>query len=354
MCGDKGRALATHCGRARALACALVSSLLCLSAAPAAGTELFEGRTITILAAGSAGGGYDSYARLLSRHLGRHLPGSPQTVVKMVPGAGGITLANRMFHSEPRDGTSIGIFPGSNAFMPLLSAGKFEYDPTKFGWLASLDKFVPIVLAWHTTPFHSYDDAKTRPMAIGASGFGSQSWGYPKFQNAFLGTKFNVISGFPGSAEITLAIERGELDGYSAWCWTCAKAQKPDWVSGKKIRVLLQLSFEGDPELDAMGVPTLEHVLKTDIQRQLAAVMFGSVLMSRPFMAPPDVPADRLNALRAGIRAAAADPAMQAEGRKLGIDVMYVSPEQIASVMERAYSTKPELLQQLQQALSNR
>jgi tripartite-type tricarboxylate transporter receptor subunit TctC len=331
---------------------ALLSVLmLYASSAASPGAEMFEGRTITILAAGSAGGGYDSYARLLARHLGRHLPGSPQTVVKMVPGAGGITLANRMYHAEPRDGTSIGIFPGSNAFMPLLSSAKFEYDPTKFGWLASLDKFVPIVLAWHTTPFHSYEDTKTRPMAIGASGFGSQSWGYPKFQNAFLGTKFNVISGFPGSADITLAIERGELDGYSAWCWTCAKAQKPDWISAKKIRVLLQLSFEGEPELDAMGVPTLDHVLKTDNRRQLAAVMFGSVLMSRPFMVPPGVPADRLNALRAAIKAVAADPVAQAEGRKMGIDVMYVSHDQIAAVMERAYSTKPELLQQLQQAL---
>lgn len=333
-------------------AVAIVSSWLLVCAASShASAEMFAGKTITIMAAGSAGGGYDTYARLLARHLGRHLPGSPQIVVRTVPGAGGIVLANRLYNVEPRDGTSIGIFPGTVGFMPLQSAAKFEYDPTRFGWLGSLEKFVPIVLAWHTTPFHAYEDAKARPMAIGASGVGSQSWGYPKFQNAFMGTKFNVIAGFPGSAEITLAIERGELDGYSAWCWACAKAQKPDWISGKKIRVLMQLSFEGDPELDAMGVPTLNHVLKTDLQRQLASVVFGAVVMSRPFVVPPDVPADRLAALRAGVRAAAADPAMREEGRKTGNDVAYIAPEQIAAVLQQAYSTKPELLQQLQQAL---
>lgn len=325
--------------------------LLCASASAVPGAEMFEGRTVTILVSGSPGGGYDAFGRLLARHLGKHLPGSPSVVVKNVPGAGGLALANRLYNTEPKDGTSIGIFQDSVAFAPLLSNAKFEFDPTRFGWLASLDKFVPIVLAWHTTPFHSYDDIKSRPMAVGASGVGSTSWSYPRFQNAFLGTKFNVIPGFPGSAEMTLAIERGELDGYSAWCWACAKAQKPDWVSGKKIRVLLQLSFEGDPELDAMGVPALAHVLKTDTQRQLGAIVFGGVALSRPFVTPPGLPADRLAALRAGLKAAAADPAMLADGHKTGNPVTYVAPEQIADVMQQAYSTKPELLEQLQQAL---
>lgn len=330
---------------------AAVVLLLCglASAAPAA--EMFEGRTITILVSGSPGGGYDAFGRLLARHLGRHLPGMPSVVVKNVPGAGGLALANRLYNVEPKDGTSIGIFQDSVAFAPLLSSAKFEFDPTRFGWLGSLDKFVPIVLAWHSTPFHVYDDIRHRPMAVGASGVGSTSWSYPKFQNAFLGTRFNVIPGFPGSAEMTLAIERGELDGYSAWCWACAKAQKPEWVSGKKIRVLLQLSFEGDAELGALGVPTLADVLRTETQRQLGAIVFGGVAMSRPFMTPPGLPVDRLAALRAGLRAAAADPAMLADGLKTGNPVSYVAPEQIASVMQRAYATKPELLQQLQQAL---
>ena len=330
---------------------AISSLLLCASALPSPGAEMFEGRTVTILSSGTPGGGYDAFGRMLARHLGRHLPGSPAVVVKNVPGAGGLALANRLYNTEPKDGTSIGIFQDAVAFTPLLSSAKFEYDPTKFGWLGSLDQFVPIVLAWHTTSFRSYDDLKVRPMAVGASGTGSQSWTYPKFQNAFVGTKFNVINGFPGSAEIMLAVERGELDGVSSWCWTCLKSQKPEWLSGKKVRLLLQLAFDGDRELDAQGVPTLKEILKTETQRQLGAIVFGGSALSRAFMTPPGLPAERLAALRAGVEAAAADPAMLADGHKTGNPVTYVSPEHIAEVMQRAYSTKPELLQQLRQAL---
>ena len=182
---------------------------------------------------------------------------------------------------------------------------------------------------------------------VGGGACDRKGWG----GKLFVGTKFNVINGFPGSAQIMLAVERGELDGVSSWCWTCLKSQKSDWVSGKKIRLLMQLAFDGDPELDALGVPTLKQILKTEAQRQLGALVFGGAPLSRPFVTPPGLSADRLAALRAGVRAAASDPAMLADGIKTGNPITYVSPEQIASVMTQAYSTKPELLQQLQQAL---
>ena len=313
--------------------------------------ELFEGKTVTILSAGTPGGGYDAYARLLARHLGRHLPGMPAVVVRNVPGAGGLTLANRLYNIEPKDGTTIGIFQDSNAFAPLLSNSKLEFDPLKFGWLASLDKFVPIVLAWHTKPFFSFDDVRKKEMSVGGSGIGSSSWINPIFLNAFVGTKFKVVNGYPGSAEITLAIERGELDGYSAWCWKCLKAQKPDWYAGRKARILLQLDFEGDTELNGIGVPTLSQVLETDTQRQLASIVFGGLPMSRPFAAPPGLPPEQLAALRAGVKAAANDAAMLADGRNTGNEVTYISPEEISVAMDKAYSTRPELVKELQDAL---
>jgi hypothetical protein len=313
--------------------------------------ELFEGKTVTILSAGTPGGGYDAYARLLSRHLGRHLPGTPAVVVRNVPGAGGLTLANRLYNIEPKDGTTIGIFQDSNAFAPLLSSSKLEFDPLKFGWLASLDKFVPIVLSWHTKPFFSFDDVRKKEMSVGGSGVGSSSWINPTFLNAFVGTKFKVVNGYPGSAEITLAIERGELDGYSAWCWKCMKAQKPDWYAGRKARILLQLDFEGDTELNGMGVPTLPQVLETDTQRQLASIVFGGLPMSRPFAAPPGLAPELLAALRAGVKAAANDDAMLADGRNTGNEVTYISPDEISVAMNRAYSTRPELVKELQDAL---
>jgi tripartite-type tricarboxylate transporter receptor subunit TctC len=325
--------------------------VLAVSGSSSVAAGMFEGKTITILTAGTPGGGYDSYARLLARHLGSHLPGTPAVIVKNVPGAGGLALASRLYNTEPKDGTTIGIFQDSIAFAPLLSRSKIQFDPTKFEWLGSLDKFVPIVLAWHTMPFRSFDDVMKTKMSVGASGTGSTSWVYPTFLNAFVGTKFAVVPGYPGSAEITLAIERGELDGYSAWCWKCLKTQKPEWYRDKKARILLQLDFEGDAELTGMGVPTLKQVLKTDLQKQLGAIVFGGLALSRPFTAPPGVPADRLAALRAGVQAAAEDPAMLADAKKTGAEVIYVSPTKIADVLHDAYSTSPELVKQLQAAL---
>jgi tripartite-type tricarboxylate transporter receptor subunit TctC len=327
---EKGRPIAIL--RAPILRAPILRALcLALSTAAASSSlaaEMFEGKTITILSAGTPGGGYDAYARLLARHLGRHLPGTPSVVVRNMPGAGGLALANRLYNIEPKDGTAIGIFQDSIAFAPLLGHAKLEFEPVRFGWLGSLDKFVPIVLAWHTKPFLSFDDIKKRPMSVGASGVGSSSWINPTFLNAFVGTKFNVVSGYPGSAQITLAIERGELDGYSAWCWKCLKAQKPDWYAGRKVRILLQLDFDGD-----------------------ASIVFGGLPMSRPFAAPPGLPPDRLAALRAGVKAAATDAAMVDDGRKTGNDVTYVSPDEITAAMDRAYSTRPELVQQLRDAL---
>jgi tripartite-type tricarboxylate transporter receptor subunit TctC len=349
-----GEGTATSAGSVLATALirvAAVAAFLCVSSLSGFAAEMFEGRTVTILTSGTPGGGYDAFARMLGRHLGRHLPGTPAVVVKNVPGAGGLALANRLYNTEPKDGTSIGIFQDAVAFTPLLGSARVDYDPIKFGWLGSLDRFVPIVLAWHTTSIHAYEDIKVRPMAVGASGVGSQSWTYPKFQNAFVGTKFNVINGFPGSAEVMLAVERGELDGVSSWCWTCLKSQKPDWVSGKKIRLLLQLAFEGDAELNALGIRTLTDILTTDEQRQLGAIMFGGSPLSRPFVTPPGVPADRLAVVRAAVKAAAADPQMIADGIKTGNPITYVAPEQIEAVLQQAYSTKPELVQKLRQAL---
>src|SRR4051812_2572454 len=342
--------------RTTAAAAALGLALLVMPVPASKGVaaEMFEGKTVTIMSAGTPGGGYDAYARLLARHLGRHLPGTPLVVVKNVPGAGGLSLANRLYNIEPKDGTAIGIFQDSNAFVPLLSSAKFEFDPLKFSWLASLDKFVPIVLSWHTKPFFSFDDLKKKEMSVGGSGVGSSSWVNPTFLNAFAGTKFKVVNGYPGSAEITLAIERGELDGYSAWCWKCLKSQKPDWYTGRKARILLQLDFEGDSELNGIGVPTLSQVLETDKQRQLASIVFGGLPMSRPFAAPPGLPPEILAVLRAGVKAAANDPAMVADGANTGIDVAYISPDQISAAMNKAYATPPALVKELQDALNGK
>jgi hypothetical protein len=314
----------------------------------------YKDRTITIYSAGTAGGGYDFYARLLARHLGRHLPGNPSVVVKNMPGAGGLVLANYLQSRALRDGTEFAALEHGTAFTPLLTHARVDFDPAKFGWLGSMEQFTPIAAVWHTMPIHSADDLLVTPMNVGGSGPGSTTSGYPNSLNAILGTKMKVISGYPGSAEINLAIERGELDGVASWCWTCLKGQKPHWVAEKKLRVVMQLAPVGDPELTKMKIPTVFERAKTDEQRQMLNIVFGSVALSRPFVAPPDLPAGRLALLRSGFEAAVKDPALIADATSKGFVVEFISPEFIEGIIRNAFAANPALIEKVRAAYSGK
>ena len=204
-----------------------------------------------------------------------------------MPGAGGVVLANYLQVRAARDGTEFAALEHGTAFTPLLTRAQVDFDPAKFGWLGSMEQFTPIAAVWHTVPVYSAYDLMTTPINVGTAGAGSTTSGYPHSLNAILGTKMKVIQGYPGSAEVNLAIERGELDGVASWCWTCLKGQKPHWVAEKKLRVVMQLAPVGDPELTAMNIPTVFDRAKTDEQRQMLNIVFGSVALSRPLSLRP-------------------------------------------------------------------
>jgi tripartite-type tricarboxylate transporter receptor subunit TctC len=322
---------------------------------PSAGAQesfSYRDRTITIYAAGSAGGGYDFYARLLARHLGAHLPGAPAIVVKDMPGAGGVLLANYLAGRASRDGTEIGALEHGTAFTSLLTRSHVDFDATKLGWLGSMDQFTPIVAVWHTVPVYSADDLTSHSVNVGSSGAGSTTSGYPRALNAILGTKMKVIGGYPGSAEINLAIERRELDGVASWCWTCAKAEKPDWIAKHDLRVVMQLAATGDPELTQMQIPTVFDRAKTNEQRRMLDIVFGSVAMSRPFAAPPGLPPERLALLRAGFAAAVNDPALVADAAAKGFSVKLVSGSSVDDIVTKAFATDPILIMKVRTVYS--
>lgn len=312
----------------------------------------FTGKTISILTSGSAGGGYDMYARLVSRHIGRFLPGAPATSVKNVVGAGGFAAATRLYAIEPKDGTSFGIFQDTVAFAPLLekSTTKLNYEPRKFSWLASLDSFVPTVISMTGSPFKTLEDLKQREMTVASTGAGSTSFFYPKFLNAYLGTKMRIIAGYPGTPEVALALERGEVEGYTAWCWSCIKAQRPEWYAERKINVMLQLSMDGDPELNSWGAPTLRDVLVTDEQKQAAAVLFGGLQLARPFVAPPNVPEPVLKVLRDAFAAMVMDPQFLEDAERGAMPILFNDHRKIERALETAYSATPEALARLREA----
>jgi tripartite-type tricarboxylate transporter receptor subunit TctC len=325
-----------------------------LTAASAQDTFSYKNRTITLYAAGSAGGGYDFYARLLARHMGRHLPGAPTVVVKNMPGAGGLLLANYLQARAARDGTEFAALEHGTVFAPLLNNVRVEFDPARFGWLGSMEHFTPIVAVWHTVPIYSADDLMVKSMTVGSSGAGSTTWGYPHSLNAILGTKMKVVAGYPGSAEINLAIERGELDGVSSWCWTCLKAEKPHWLAEKKMRVVMQLAPTGDPELTRMNIPTVFDRATSDEQRQMLNTVFGSVGMSRPFVAPPDLPPERLAMLRKGFEEAVKDPSLIADAAGKGFVVEFIAPQSIEAIISNAYGADPRLIDKVRAAYSGK
>jgi tripartite-type tricarboxylate transporter receptor subunit TctC len=329
------------------LLCSLIES-----AAEAQNNWTYQGRAVTISVGAPAGGGYDYAARLLARHLPRHLPGNPAVIVKNMPGAGGLVLANYMQMTAPRDGTEFGEFEHGTAFARLLTKARVSFDPLPLGWLGSMEQFTPIVAVWHTVPIYSFEDLLKISINVGTSGAGSTTSGYPHSLNAILGTKIKVIGGYTGTPTYNLAIERGELDGLASWCWTCAKAQKPDWIEHKRLRVILQLAENGDPELTKMGIPTVFEKASTDAQRQMLGVVFRSVMMSRPFAAPPGVPAERLTMLRAAFEAAVKDPALIDEAAKTGMEVEFISPARIQQLLRDTFDTEPALIEKVRNAYS--
>ncbi len=330
----------------------LAACLTFVPLAAAAQQPDFTGKTISILTSGSAGGGYDMYARLVSRHIRGFLPGNPSTIVKNVVGAGGFAAATRLYAIEPKDGTSFGIFQDTVAFAPLLESAstKLNYDPLKFSWLASLDSFVPTVISMTGSPFATLEDIQNKEMTVASTGAGSTSFFYPKFLNAYLGTKLRIIAGYPGTPEVALALERGEVEGYTAWCWSCIKVQRPEWYQMRKITVLLQLSMDGDPELNNWGVRTLRDVLKTDEQKQAAAVLFGGLQLARPFVAPPNVPEPTLKLLRDAFAAMARDKQFLEDAEKGSMPILFGDHKQIEAALQSAYAASPEALERLRKA----
>jgi Tripartite tricarboxylate transporter family receptor len=249
---------------------ALIAVLLLPLLTTVRADETLAGKTVTIYVPVAPGGGYDTYARLVARHIRKHLPGDPTVIVKNMPGAGGIILANYISAVAAKDGTEFAILQDANLFEQLTTTQQLPYDARTFGYLGALEKFVPIVLAWHTTRFNTFEDTKKEAMSVGSDGPGSSTDYFPRVLNAFFGTKFRIVRGYKGSADITLAIERGELDGLCSWCYDCMKAQKPNWVAENSARILLQLALEGDPELDAKGVPKVGKAARSiGLQRRI-------------------------------------------------------------------------------------
>ena len=309
--------------------------------------DFYQGKTLTIYVGFGPGGGYDAYAQLLAPHMRRHIPGNPGVIVKHMPGAGSLALMNYLWSIAAPDGTSFGIPASNAAFAPLIGTSQeraaAKFDATRFGWLGSLEKFTPIGIAWHTSGFRTLQDVQKRPLRFGSSGASSGGELYAQLLNELVGTKLQSIRGYRGSNDITLAMERGETDGFVGWCWTCMKADKPQYLRDKLVNVFVQ--FGREPEAVAMGIPSALDLATTPQDRQVVQLILANLAMSRPFVAPPSVPPERLKALRDAFDATTRDPAFLAAAQKASRDISVYSAAEIDALLKESYALPEAIMQ---------
>jgi tripartite-type tricarboxylate transporter receptor subunit TctC len=301
----------------------------------------FKGKNVNLEIGYSVGGGYDVYARLVSRFLGKHIPGNPTIITKNMEGAGSLRLANWLYNVAPKDGTEIGTIGRGIAFDPLLGNKAAQFDATKFTWLGSANDEVSVCVAWHTSGFTKFDELYTKQLTVGGTGGGADTDVFPRILNNVLGTKMKLVTGYPGGNNVDLAMERGEVAGRCGWSWSSVQSTHPDWVKDHKIIVLVQLSLQKHPDLP--DVPLVTDLAKTDEQRQILKLIFARQVMGRPFLAPPNLPKDRVDALQNAFQETMKDPEFLSEAAKAKLEINPVSAADITKLLTEVYQTPKEI-----------
>ena len=313
-------------------------------------TEFYRGKQLTILVGGTAGSGVDQSARLVARHIGKYLPGNPTVTVQIMGGAGGIRVVEHLHAVAPRDGTVIAAMPPGPLLEPLIGARKASYSMAEFTAIGAMSKDVSVCVSWHDTPFKTIDDAKAKEMVVGGTGAGSNPDVFPMVLNRLLGTKFKLITGYVGSQEIALAMERAEVQGRCGWGIASVKSTRPDWLREKKLNILLQFGLEKSPELP--DVPFVLDLIQDPADRQLMTLLLAPLGVARPFLAPPGLPEERAAELRRAFMAAMQDEELRAEGRKIGLDdIDPTSGEDMQKLLQQIYATPQPVVEQARSIL---
>src|SRR5262249_45383303 len=313
----------------------VVAALLrTIAPSPAAAQEL-RPKDVNLYVGSGAGGPYDAYARLVGRHLGKHLPGNPAVVVQNMPGASGRRLINFMINVAPKDGSAIATIQRGVPFEPLMGEGQF--DVGKIAWIGNANNETNVCMAWHTSPVRSIEDVRTRGMAVGSSGPASTDSIYPNVLNALHGMKFKGVEGYKSATETHIAMERGEGDGRCGISFDTLQALNADRLRDKKVRMLLQIGLDKLPEL--ASVPSVFDLAASEEQRQIWALWAAPLKMGRPFFAPPGMGAERVHALRRAFDATIADPELRAEAAQMNLPVEPLAGEGVAALLRRIYAT---------------
>jgi tripartite-type tricarboxylate transporter receptor subunit TctC len=326
------------------LACGLFAAALLTGTCAQAQTpsDFYRGKNVELYIGYSVGGGYDIYARLLAKHMGKHIPGNPNVLPKNMEGAGSLRLANWLYNIAPKDGTAFGMIGRGTGFDPLLGRTKgAQFDATKYNWLGSANDEVSVCVAWHTSGIRKFEELLTKELTVGGTGAAADTDQFPRIMNAMLGTKMKIVTGYPGGNDVGLAMERGEVNGRCGWSWSSVKATHPKWIEEKKINVLIQLALEKHPDLK--DVPLITDLATTEEQRAIFRLIFARQVMGRPFLAPPGIPADRAAALRKAFMDTMKDKEFLADAEKGQLEITPVSGEDIQKLVIETHQTPAEI-----------
>lgn len=305
--------------------------------------DFYQGRTVQMVVGYSAGGGYDLYARALARHIGKHIPGNPNVVVRNVPGAGSLVATNQIANTLPQDGTIIGTVGRGMAFEPLFGNDQAQFSPRDLGWLGSMNNETSICASWHTSNVKTWEDLLTTDLTVGGTGAGADTDLFPKVMRELLDLRFVSIAGYPGGSEVLLAMERGEVQGRCGWSWSSARANNPEWFEeGGEVNLLFQMSLEKHPELP--DTPLVTEFARNDFEDQVLNLLFARQVMGRPFLTTPNVPEDRLRALRQAFAATMQDPEFQSDANNSNLEISWVGGDRIQQIISNAVDYPKEVV----------
>ena len=330
---------------------ALASAALALcgvsrSASAQSVEEFYKGKTVTIMIGYGPGGTDDVWARLIGKYMGEHIPGKPNVVASNVPGAGSLLLANQVYNTQPKDGTVIGLINRGVPFEPLLGGLGTRFDPMKFNYVGSPDRDTPACAIRIDAPVKTMQELLTKEYIVGATGSGSDSQLYPEVLANMLGVKMKIVQGYPGSRDILLATERGEVQG---GCVSYDTIVRDIMYREKRTRLLFQAALKPDDRMPE--VPMIHDLATSDEQKQALDLFLQRTLVGRPFVMAPGVPADRLEAIRKAFLAALKDPSLAADARVAGVNIHYVSPTELTKIISDSYASPAAVVANVKKAL---
>ena len=302
--------------------------------------EFYRGKTINLIIGTSAGNDYDFRGRLIARYLGKHLPGQPVIVPRNMPGGGGVQAANWIANIAPRDGTVVHMIMANMMASQAMGLPGVEFDTRKFQWIGNTSSTPNVVAAWHTSGVRTIEDVRKRELVVGAP-MGTAGALYPVLMNALAGTKFKLVTGYPGGNEVSLAMERGEVDGRGSNSWAAWKSTKPEWVRDHKLNILVQIGLKRAPDLP--DVPLMLELATNDADRKLLEFISAETEVARSLVTTPGTPPERVEALRRAFDAMIKDPEFLAEAAKSDMDISPATGEESQKIADAIVNTPPEI-----------